>query len=511
MGSSGGRAPAVFAAVLAIVVSAWVPPGVAQQAATSPSYDYLTDLFDIGWRRAGSPSAAQGATYIEDRLTQFGYQTEVQEFEFPYYEVTAKSLTRDRTPYEIDGIMYSGSTTAGGITAEVVEPSGDWSNVAGKIAFISFPHADPGWKNLSNTLKSDYTRAVTAGAVAVIAEATDFLYAASASKATWTPGPIPGVVALGARALIGKSPTLVLQSHVVPGTGRNVMAHRAGTSDETILVLAHYDAWFGGAADNTSGTAALLRAAELLAEDEMQRSVTFLAVDGEELGLLGSQAFVADRDLTKIAGVVNLDMVSAKPSDVYEDAPGFQWRVVMTSETPPLIASAEANAALNQVVHGPMSATLWEDGYGSFRTDYEWFYYQGVPGTWVISEAAYYHTTEDTPDHVDATDLENVSRMVVGVVRDMQTMLLPRVTHLEVDAALDQGRVTATVRLGGEPRPGATVTVVGYRGRAEVSRSPVASAGNGIYTAELPPGAEYVRVHAAWNTLDGESWLAVGD
>ncbi|MFA5890894.1 MAG: M20/M25/M40 family metallo-hydrolase [Actinomycetota bacterium] len=508
MSLSSGRAPAVFAVVVALAVSAWTPPGVAQLS-TTPTHGYLTDLFDIGWRRAGSPSAAAAAVYIKDHLEPLGYQTEVQEFEFPYFEVTEKSLTLDGARYEIDEIMYSGSTTAGGITAEVVEL--DSADIAGKIALIPFPQANPGWKNLSNTLKSDYARAVAEGAVAVIAEAPDRLYAASVSKATWTPGAIPGVVALGARALIGKEPTLVLRSKVVSGIGRNVVAHRAGAGAETILVLAHYDAWFGGAADNASGTAALLRAAELLSEDPLQRGVTFLAVDGEELGLLGSQAFIADRDLSEIVGVVNLDMVSAKPSDVYEDAPGFQWRVVMTSETPPLMASAEANAALNQVVHGPLSATLWEDGYGAFRTDYEWFYYQGVPGTWVISEAAYYHTTEDKPDHVDPADLENVSHMVAGVVRDMQTMLLPRVTHLDVDARMDAGTVTATVGLAGRPRDGATVTVVGYRGRAEVSRSQVTAGEAGTYTAELPPNAEYVRVHAAWNTLDGEAWLPVGD
>lgn len=491
----------MLAVVLTLASSGAVP-------ASSVSYGYLQELCANGWRRAGSPAAEQAASTIKSHLARFEYDSSIEPFTFPYYHVTDKSLTLNGKRYPVEEIMYSGSTPPEGITAEVVEPDGSWSNVKDKIAFIAFPNADPGWKNLSNTLKQDFADAVKAGAAGVIAEAPDRLYAASASKATWTAGAIPGLVVQGARDLIGTSPTMVLRSAIEPGTGRNVVAHKEGRSPETILVLAHYDAWFDGAADNGTGTAALLRAAELLKDDPLERSITFLAVDAEELGLIGSQAYVSAHGVSTIAGVVNLDMVSVKPSDVKEDAPVFQWRALMTTETPPLIASVEKSAAIEQVAGLPLPATAWEDGYGSFRTDYEWLYYQGVPGTWVISEAAYYHTTEDTISHVDATDLEQVSRMVVDVVRDMQTMLLPRVTHLDVNASTDGTEVRASVRLNGEPVSNATVTVTGYRDHAVVSSARVTPDAAGNYVAAIPGGdADQIKVHASWNTLDGETWL----
>src|SRR5690606_12094854 len=53
------------------------------------------------------------------------------------------------------------------------------------------------------------------------------------------------------------------------------------------------DSIYNGADDNASGTAALLEVAQAFAalEDRPARSLIFLAVSGEEKGLLGSRAF----------------------------------------------------------------------------------------------------------------------------------------------------------------------------------------------------------------------------
>jgi hypothetical protein len=98
---------------------------------------------------------------------------------------------------------------------------------------------------------------------------------------------------------------------------------------EMVLFLAHFDhvgtdekgGVFNGADDNASGTVALLEIAEaFLAEKKMpRRSVGFLWVSGEEIGLFGS-AYFADHPLVpiaQIAAVINLDMVGrvAMPED----------------------------------------------------------------------------------------------------------------------------------------------------------------------------------------------------
>jgi len=91
----------------------------------------------------------------------------------------------------------------------------------------------------------------------------------------------------------------------------NVVGYVKGTdpevNDEYILLTAHYDhlgagmtngrgatpedTIFNGAGDNAMGTVAVMGAAKAFAEHPARRSVIFLAVTGEEKGLLGSRYF----------------------------------------------------------------------------------------------------------------------------------------------------------------------------------------------------------------------------
>jgi Zn-dependent M28 family amino/carboxypeptidase len=74
--------------------------------------------------------------------------------------------------------------------------------------------------------------------------------------------------------------------------------------------------------DNAAGSAMLLAIAQALAADRPARSTLFLWLTGEELGLLGSDYFVARPTvpLARIAAVINLD-AGAPP------APPVRWNV----------------------------------------------------------------------------------------------------------------------------------------------------------------------------------------
>lgn len=93
--------------------------------------------------------------------------------------------------------------------------------------------------------------------------------------------------------------------------------------DEYVLLTAHYDhvgtgkngggaftaadSIFNGARDNAMGTVALLGAVKLLSQNPPKRSTIFLAVTGEELGLLGS-AYYAENPLIPLnKTIVNLN------------------------------------------------------------------------------------------------------------------------------------------------------------------------------------------------------------
>jgi hypothetical protein len=118
-------------------------------------------------------------------------------------------------------------------------------------------------------------------------------------------------------------------------TVNNVIAYLPGKSDEYIILGAHYDhlgrgnfdslapSQIGqihpGADDNASGTAGLLELARLLAalKGQLPRGILFESFAGEELGLLGSAAWVKDptKPIEKAVAMLNMDMIGRIKDD----------------------------------------------------------------------------------------------------------------------------------------------------------------------------------------------------
>ncbi len=101
---------------------------------------------------------------------------------------------------------------------------------------------------------------------------------------------------------------------VYKGTSVNIITEIEGSKDpdEIILVCAHYDsvAISPGATDNGGGSAIALALARYFAKRSPSRTLRFVWFSGEELGLLGSQAYVEENkeSLEKIKMVINLDV-----------------------------------------------------------------------------------------------------------------------------------------------------------------------------------------------------------
>jgi hypothetical protein len=99
------------------------------------------------------------------------------------------------------------------------------------------------------------------------------------------------------------------------GQTANVLATLKGTLNPDIIyvVSSHFDSALGGpgADDDSSGTAALLETARLLAVHPQPATIVFASFTGEEAGLFGSREFVrqAVADKLHIAGALNNDMV----------------------------------------------------------------------------------------------------------------------------------------------------------------------------------------------------------
>jgi Zn-dependent M28 family amino/carboxypeptidase len=108
----------------------------------------------------------------------------------------------------------------------------------------------------------------------------------------------------------------------------NLVAEKKGTKrpEEIVLVGAHYDAFYSGADDNSSGVAAVLEIARVLQSREFPRTVRFVGFDLEELGLVGSTRYTTTTaSADNIVGAIIFDCIgfrSFEPNS-QDSLPGF--------------------------------------------------------------------------------------------------------------------------------------------------------------------------------------------
>ncbi len=122
------------------------------------------------------------------------------------------------------------------------------------------------------------------------------------------------------RAKSSKSPDLVVAENVAG------ILEGSDLQDQFVIVTAHYDhlgkSTVGiryGADDNASGTIGILEVAEAFVKAaesgyRPRRSILFLPVSGEEIGLLGSQYYVKNPivPLEKTHAAINMDMIGRR-------------------------------------------------------------------------------------------------------------------------------------------------------------------------------------------------------
>ena len=114
---------------------------------------------------------------------------------------------------------------------------------------------------------------------------------------------------LGLEAQVDREISTVLSGRSVRASSvQNIVARMPGQeAGPAVLLMAHYDTrpQTPGAGDDATGVAALLEAARALrARPVLARDVIFLVTDGEEVGLLGARAFLANHPWRSDVGVV---------------------------------------------------------------------------------------------------------------------------------------------------------------------------------------------------------------
>ncbi len=210
----------------------------------------------------------------------------------------------------------------------------------------------------------------------------------------------------------------------------NVLAEVTGTvhPGEVIQIGAHFDAFFRGADDNTSGLAVVLEVARLLARRPMNRTVRFVGYDLEEFGLVGSQRLIASRTLPKVALVLDgVAFTDSRPGS-QRSLPGFpspsraDFLAVISND-----ASRTSVEALLQTTSGeavPPIFSITAPGLGAgpvtgnlMRSDHSPLWLANANAVFFSDTSNFrnpnYHLPSDTPETLDMPFLAGVARLSV--------------------------------------------------------------------------------------------------
>ena len=212
------------------------------------------------------------------------------------------------------------------------------------------------------------------------------------TNATHTP---PNVVAM----LEGSDPTLKNTYVVLTAHFDHV---GIGSPDET------GDSIYNGADDDASGTAAVVEIAEAFStlDQAPARSVIFLAVSGEEKGLLGSFAYAEDPPVIAMDSVVanvNMDMISRNAPDTVIGI-GQEYSTLQT--TLDEIQEHHPELGLNVILDNMPEENLF------FRSDQLAFIREGVPAVFFTTGLHEdYHQVSDEPATVDNDKAARVARL----------------------------------------------------------------------------------------------------
>ena len=171
------------------------------------------------------------------------------------------------------------------------------------------------------------------------------------------------------------------------------------------------DSIYNGADDDASGTSALLEVAEAMAAlepgERPRRSIIFLAVSGEEKGLLGSEYFSDNPTvpLQSIVANVNMDMIGRNASDTV---------VVIGKNYSSLGPVVERVAAQNPELVGLTAADdRWPEEGFFFRSDHFNFARKEIPAIFFFAGTHEdYHEPSDEVENINADKAARVARMI---------------------------------------------------------------------------------------------------
>ncbi len=218
---------------------------------------------------------------------------------------------------------------------------------------------------------------------------------------------------------------------------RNVIAVLGPPSGKPVLLNAHYDSTpvGPGAGDDGIGVATLLEVGSILREKALKRPVILLFNEGEELGLVGARAFLADPLSHDVGSLINLEARGVRgPANMFETN----------------VPNGSAIAAFRGTVAHPVANSLSTDVYrqmpnytdvNSFA-DRHWLTLNIAP----IGNETRYHSAGDDLAALDHRTLQHMGDQVLALAEALANGPQPQAsgTRIFMDVS---GRALITLPL----------------------------------------------------------------
>ena len=289
----------------------------------------------LGFRLAGGDAERRAAEYIQDELSRLGCrEVFLEEVPVDKWIFKEASIEIREEKLRIGGVALAGHPGASieGIIQYVGRGlRSDYSgiDISGKVALVEMDDT------LYDSPLPVIKEAMSRGAIAVVAtmrgRPPDALFTMDGE---WFEGLIPTIIIsqrdFGRIKELsregGLKVAIDIDVEVGDGVGYNVIGLSGSVHRENLIISAHHDAHFKGAADNASGVALMLSLCNALSDIDTDKTIIYISFTAEEYGrrntlydyLIGSHHFlmkhaeITERNIL----FMNFDVVGLKDAPV---------------------------------------------------------------------------------------------------------------------------------------------------------------------------------------------------
>lgn len=444
--------------------------------ANSRAYATLKDASTvIGHRLTGSENGEKAEEYAFNLLKSYGCEVKFQPFEVESWDRRTLSVMIGDSPIslnEVKAVTLAHSPVLANATAAIVDVGNglesDYQNLAGKvkgkIALVYLnvlPGSPKGTVSLHRSEKTAIATKYGAVGVIIINSVKDGVLLTGTASVTGKLIPIPAVcigledgMALKEKL---KSKTQMASIMMTNFSGmikaRNIIATFKGSElpNEKIVVGGHLDSWdlATGAIDNGIGSFSVIDMARTFSKLKLntKRTVEFVLFMGEEQGLLGSKAYIADAkkdgSINQIDYMLNYDMTN--------DPKGFS---TTRKEMEPLYKGWG-----NEIVKIDTTFKNTFSARAGLHSDHQPFMLEGITtgggfgGKLPNNAGPYYHSDGDVFKLVDEQGLKNTVRfsaMLTYALGNTANIPVKRQNDQDLKAFLESQQLKEPLQIAGE-------------------------------------------------------------